>query len=203
MRVPASPIPPAGAIRSVVEIAAPPEDVFRALTDPLELAAWLGDGAAEPSELAPQWAAPTAPIAGEPWRAPALGPDGTRGWVSGEYQLVQPPHHLETTWRASWDELTLDRVAFELVPIDVGGRIGTSLTVTHTRAAACLQVTASASAVAAPSGQWQAALARLAAHVTIHRSPFTIHPSPLNHSPSTIHHSPVPHRRPWYSSIGN
>ncbi len=144
MRVPASPIRPADTIRSVVDIAAPPDEVFRALTDPRELAAWLGDGAAAPVEVEPRWAAPTVPTTGQSWRAPALGPGGMPGWVRGEYLLVQPPHRLETTWRASWDEQTPDRVVFELVPIDVGGRIGTSLTVTHTRAAAHLQVTASA-----------------------------------------------------------
>src|SRR4051812_7624146 len=99
MRVPPSPTHPGGGVRSNVEIDAPPADVFRALTDPHELAAWLGHDPGLPPDHAPRWAMPTSPTAGQPWRAPALGPDGTPGWVSGEYLIVEPPYRLETTWR--------------------------------------------------------------------------------------------------------
>jgi uncharacterized protein YndB with AHSA1/START domain len=153
---------PAGVVSSTIEIAAPPHAVFHALSDPSELAAWLGGHSDDATAHDAEWTAPSLATTGQPWRARAIGPDGSPGWVSGEYLLVDSPRCLESTWRASWDHFSPDHVRFDLTPIDIGGVRGTRLAVTHTSASARLQVTASATS--AP-GEWPAILARLAAHL--------------------------------------
>jgi uncharacterized protein YndB with AHSA1/START domain len=161
-----SPAEPAGIVRASVDIAAPTADVFRALVEPRELAAWLGG---EPMPEDPRDQEPdhrTTPRPGTTWRAPALAPDGTSGTVAGEYLVVLPPHALETTWRASWNDFATERVRFQLLPLDVGGVAGTRVVVTHTRAEARLHATrATLSRIDTPAGVWPAFLARLAAHV--------------------------------------
>ena len=156
---------PSRVIRVTEDIAAPPESVFRALVDPLELAAWLGgehESADSPSASAP-------PAPGRAWRAIALAPDGTRGVVSGEYVLVDPPRRLETTWRTSWTGEAPERVRFELAPIEIGGQPGTRITVTHTRAELRAHATVSTVAHASTGIEddlWPTLLARLIAYVT-------------------------------------
>jgi len=156
---------PSRVIRVTEDISAPPESVFRALVDPRELAAWLG-GEHE-SDDSPSASVPPAP--GRAWRAIALAPDGTRGVVSGEYVLVDPPRRLETTWRTSWTGAAPERVRFELAPIEIGGQAGTRITVTHTRAELRAHATVS-TVTRASSGVeddlWPTLLARLIAYVT-------------------------------------
>ena len=82
----------------------------------------------------------------------ARAPDGTRGSVEGELLTVERPHRLESTWRASWDGFAPERVCFELTPIRIRGAAGTRVTVTHTRAAGHLHVTAMAAQSRA--GEW-------------------------------------------------
>ena len=193
MRVPASSWPATDTVRAVVDIAAPPDAVFHALSDPGELAAWLGGeesgGERRPGDSSGGPGTPPLHLAaGRSWRAPALAPDGTPGSVGGEYLVVDPPRRLESTWRASWDDFAPDRVRFELAPIDVGGAPGTRLTLTHTRGVAGLHVTAQAAvwptaraipqaiarvparATALAGHAWLLTLlARLDAHVTMRR----------------------------------
>lgn len=161
-----APAEPAGIVHASVDIAAPPAEVFRALVDPHELAAWLGGESPD----ADRAAAPVrTPAPGTRWRAPAIALDGTTGTVAGEYLSVVPPHRLETTWRASWNDFAPERVRFELVPIVVAGAEGTRVEVTHTRAAARLHATTAALSHAgadAPNA-WPTLLARLAVHVAI------------------------------------
>jgi uncharacterized protein YndB with AHSA1/START domain len=168
---------PARVVRATVEIAAPPEAVFRALSDPRELAAWLGgedprtDPRVEPLHEAhddppddppddPRDDRHHAPTSRPPserdyippgmsWFAHVVAPDGTAGTVSGEYLSVAPPASLTTTWAASWNRFVQERVRFDLVPIDVGGVAGTRVTVTHTHAE--LRVHATTSTVARAS----------------------------------------------------
>jgi len=156
---------PSRVVRVTEDIAAPPESVFRALVDPRELAAWLG-GEPESIDL-PGTLAP--PAAGHSWRAIALAPDGSRGLVSGEYILVDPPRRLETTWRTSWTGGASEHVRFELVPIEVGGQTGTRITVTHTRAALHAHATVSTvprASTGVADDLWPTLLARLTAYVT-------------------------------------
>ena len=86
-----------GVARATVDIAAPPERVFRALTDPAELAEWWGPDA--PGDAA---------------------------------RVVDPPHTVEYTWRARWDDAVPGTVRYELAPAEVDGLPGTRVTVTHT-----------------------------------------------------------------------
>ena len=159
---------PAGIVRATIDIAAPAAEVFRALVDPRELAAWLGG---EPSATDPRdhdsSGPPVRPLPGSAWRAPAIAPDGTTGSVTGEYLSVVPPHRLEFTWRASWNDFATERVRFELLPIDVGGAEGTRVTVTHTRATSHLHATQSTLShpLSASENPWPSLLARFAAHV--------------------------------------
>jgi len=161
-----SPAEPAGIVRASVDIAAAATDVFRALVDPRELAAWLG-GEPRPGDPRDERTdTHSHPLPGAAWRAPAIAPDGSSGTVTGEYQLVLAPHVLETTWRASWNDFATERVRFQLVPVDVGGVAGTRVTVTHTRADAPLLATrATLSRAPAPAEVWRSWLAHLAAHV--------------------------------------
>jgi uncharacterized protein YndB with AHSA1/START domain len=159
-----SPAEPAGVVRASVDIAAPVADVFRALVDPQELAAWLGG---EPMPADPRSDDAPRILPGAGWRAPAIAPDGTAGTLSGEYLSVAPPYRLETTWRASWNDFATERVRFELVPIDVGGVAGTRVTVTHARARSPRHATTSALSRTPlhADDAWPSLLARLAAHV--------------------------------------
>ena len=152
-----------GELRAIVEIAASPDAVFTALSDERELAAWLGD-APLPTDRYSSFVAPAFAIAGQTWRVAALAPDGSRGTVEGELLVVDRPHRLESTWRASWDGFAPDRVCFELTPVLVRGVSGTRVTVTHTRAGAHLRVTAMASR--SSNGEWPTLLARLGAWVS-------------------------------------
>jgi uncharacterized protein YndB with AHSA1/START domain len=161
-----SPAEPAGIVRASVDVAASATEVFRALADPRELAAWLGgepmpadprdESRDEPSHLLPE---------GE-WRVAALAPDGTPGIVTGEYGYRSPPHALDLTWRASWNDFATERVRFQLAAVDVGGVPGTRVTVTHTRAVSRLHATSATLSHSGRSGdQWPSHPARLAAHV--------------------------------------
>lgn len=164
------PAEPAEVVCESIDIAAPAADVFRALADPRELAAWLGGG--DPAPRSPEHEVPDGPDtrpAAAPatrWDARVVAPDGTVGVVTGEYGHIVPPRLLETTWRASWNDFAPERVRFELVPIEVGGGAGTRVTVRHTRAAAQWRAPSSAFAGAvARADVWPSFLARLAAYV--------------------------------------
>ncbi len=162
-----------GVVRATVDIAAPPERVFRALTDPAELAAWWaphdgggvgGEGAGRaPAERSPkpsqEWRVDLRP--GGRWSLRTRDAAGRPAAVRGEYRVVDPPRALECSWRASWDDDAETTVRYELAPIEVGGAPGTRLTVTHTGPAATL-CAATHPATALPSAL-RAALVRLLA----------------------------------------
>jgi uncharacterized protein YndB with AHSA1/START domain len=154
---------PARTIQASVEIAAPPDVVFRALADPRELAAWLGDthsgGVLHGS-----------PSGEARWLAHVRAPDGTPGTISGEFLAVVPSRSLVTTWAASWNRFVQDEVTFQLAPIDVAGVAGTRVTVTHHRRSDRIlrdATIASARAMAAAEDDaWAALLAQLSAYIT-------------------------------------
>jgi uncharacterized protein YndB with AHSA1/START domain len=115
-----------GAVRADVEIAATPEQVFDALTDPEQLAEWWGS---DDTHRARDWEADVRP--GGRFRARTTDADGREGTLAGEYRVVDPPRVLEHTWEPSWDAAPTV-VRYDLVPVPVDGRPGTRLTVTHT-----------------------------------------------------------------------
>jgi uncharacterized protein YndB with AHSA1/START domain len=177
----------ADVVQASVDIAASPTDVFHALADPRELTAWLGGGDPDltyPEQPDEPSARPAEGPAGR-WDARVVAPDGTAGVVTGEYGHVVPPRLLETTWRASWNDFAVERVRFELVPIDVGGVAGTRVTVTHTRAAARWLAPSSAFAGGVARAElWPTCLARLATYVataiTVREWDATSHGSPAD-----------------------
>ena len=158
-------------IQASIEIAAPPDVVFRALADPQELVAWLGDlPASEGHDTAPSPFVPLAyPRGGASWLAHVRAPDGTPGTVSGELLYVVPSRSLTTTWAASWNRFVQDEVTFALAPIDVAGMAGTRVTVTHRRRSDPLlrEATIASARPIADAGEdtWAALLTRLAAYV--------------------------------------
>jgi len=141
-------------VRETIDIAARPEDVFQALTDPRELAAWLGG---VDDFAAGEWAPDAGP--GTSWSAPAIAPDGAQGLVRGELLLVDSPRRLVSTWHASWDHYARTVVRYELEPIHVGGAEGTRVTVFHSAPVASAP---HASAFGAKRDSWTLMLARLA-----------------------------------------
>jgi uncharacterized protein YndB with AHSA1/START domain len=148
-----------GAVHATVEIAAPPERVFQALTDPRELAAWWGS---EDTYRTHDWQVDARP--GGRWSVRTSNVSGgSASTVHGEYLVVDPPRLLEYTWLASWDGFAPTTIRCELAPADVGGVAGTRLTLTHTGFAG------RAEAGEMHAGGWAGILAWLAAHTAERR----------------------------------
>jgi len=116
-----------GTITTTLDIAAPPERVFAALTDPQELAAWWGS---DDTYRTHDWTVDARP-AGE-WSARTIDPSGSEGSIHGKFTVVDRPSVLESTWRASWDEIESTTVRYDLEPVMIDDAPGTRLTVTHT-----------------------------------------------------------------------
>src|SRR5262245_61913229 len=86
-----------GTIVATVEIAAPPERVYRALASD-EIVKWWG---AEGLYQTTEWTGDVKP--GGRWRAAGVGADGKRFAVEGEFLEIDPPHKLVHTWQPDWD----------------------------------------------------------------------------------------------------
>ena len=112
-----------GVIKAEIELAVPPERVFRSLTDAAELAMWWG---ADAMYRTTDWVIDLRP--GGKWSTRAVGADGSEATVDGEYLEVDPPRRLVYTWRPSWDDYAVTTVECQLHPIPTGTR----LLVTHT-----------------------------------------------------------------------
>ena len=124
----AGPQPEQDAIVSEIEIAAPPERVFKALTDEKQLGIWWTDGAC-PIKLFEMDARP-----GGRWRfltqAGDIEVNGVRAFEAhGEILEYMPPRMLVYTWIANWHDNPAQTtvVSWELVPT----RGGTRVKVTH------------------------------------------------------------------------
>jgi uncharacterized protein YndB with AHSA1/START domain len=114
-----------------IDIAVPPERVFRALTTE-ELTKWWGSAEMYRTtrftiDLRP----------GGAWRSDGIGADGTPFHVGGEVLEVDPPRKLVQTWKPSWEPgETKTTITYLLDPIETGTRV----TVRHagfTSAKAC------------------------------------------------------------------
>jgi uncharacterized protein YndB with AHSA1/START domain len=121
-----------GTVNVVAEIAASPDAVFRALTNPAELAQWWG---AEGVYRTERWEVDLRP--GGKWISYIAIPDGgamsdprtpEAQTVGGEYITVDPPRLLEYTWSPSWDGFAVSTVRCEIEPTATGSR----LTLVHT-----------------------------------------------------------------------
>lgn len=107
-----------GLILATVEIAATPERVFRAITDPKELPMWWGS---DDTYRTTKHAADLR--VGGKWRSEGKGQDGTEFHVEGEYVEIDPPRKLVQTWVAPWDGNHVTTITYRLEPIDGGTRV--------------------------------------------------------------------------------
>lgn len=107
------------AIAMEVQIAAPPDRVFQALTDPTQLLRWWGQ---QGMYHGTKWSTDVRP--GGQWRCEGVSDtDGSAYSVSGEYLEVDPPRLLTHTWIASWSDAMKTTVRWELEPVAGGTRI--------------------------------------------------------------------------------
>lgn len=92
-----------------IEINAPPDLVFRALTDPDHLKAWWGSKDAYWCE---SWEV-DAKVGGK-YRCEGRNVKGEPFTVYGEYLQIDPPHTLSYTWNPSWAEMPATKVTYSL-----------------------------------------------------------------------------------------
>lgn len=111
-----------GTIIAMVEIAAPPERVFRAISDPNEIVKWWG------SDQVYRTTEATADFrVGGSWRSAGKGADGRPFAVEGEYLEIESPRRIVQTWRPDWDAGQTSTLRYTLDAIPGGTR----LTVRH------------------------------------------------------------------------
>ena len=108
--------PDKDAVEAEVFIAAPPERVFQAITDPNQMPLWWGQ---EGLYRVTKWKADLRP--GGKWQSDGVGADGTSFRVEGEYLEIDRPRLLVHTWVASYSGTLKTVVRWELEPRSVHG----------------------------------------------------------------------------------
>ena len=108
--------PDNNAVLAEVFIAAPPDRVFQALTDPAQMPLWWGEKGMYritecKNDLRP----------GGKWVSVGVGADGKSFQVDGEYIEIDRPRLLVYTWNPSFAHLHNTTVRVELEPRDVHG----------------------------------------------------------------------------------
>jgi len=107
-----------GTILARIDIAVPPERVFRSLTTE-ELTKWWGS-----DELYRVTAFMIDPRPGGAWRSDGVGSDGTPFHVGGQVLEFDPPRKLVQTWQPSWEpDVPPTTVSYSLDPIESGTRV--------------------------------------------------------------------------------
>jgi uncharacterized protein YndB with AHSA1/START domain len=99
-----------------IHIAAPPERVFQAITDPRQMPQWWGQ---QGMYRITEWTADLVP--GGKWSSVGVGADGKQFRVDGEYLEIDPPRLLVQTWIGSWSPLLKTVVRWDLEPQSVHG----------------------------------------------------------------------------------
>lgn len=118
-------------VQAEIFIAAPPERVFQAITDPSQTSRWWGQqGVYCITERTADFRA------GGKFSSVGVRADGTPFRVDGEYLEIDPPRLLVHTWVASWTASMKTVVRWELEPHEVHGlqasgprKVGTGTTV--------------------------------------------------------------------------
>src|SRR5262249_36528436 len=110
-----------GVVLARVDIAVPPERVFRALTTE-ELTKWWG---ADEMYRTTKFSIDLRP--GGRGRTEGKGADGSAFHVEGEVLEVDPPHRLVQTWKPSWEEGAPTTITYALEATPTG----TKVTVRH------------------------------------------------------------------------
>lgn len=96
-------------IRAEIRIAAPPERVFAALTDPRQVPQWWGQ---EGMYRVTRWDNDLRP--GGKWRSEGIKGENQAFYVEGEYLEVDPPRLLVHTWNPGYRQLPTTTVRWEL-----------------------------------------------------------------------------------------
>ena len=103
-------------VTAEIFIAAPPQRVFEALTDPKQAPQWWGqEGLYRITEYRGDVRV------GGKWASVGMGADGKEFRVDGEYLEIDPPRRLVYTWIASFMGPQKTTVHWELEPRDVHG----------------------------------------------------------------------------------
>jgi len=107
--------PDSDQIVTEIHIAAPPDRVFQALVDPVQVVQWWGQAGiyrctAFESDLR----------VGGTWRSIGVDGSGRQFEITGEYLEVDPPRLLSSTWLATWTGNVKTRVRWELEPAESG-----------------------------------------------------------------------------------
>ena len=92
-------------VRRIVE--APPEEVFRAWTEPEQLRQWWGPPGVECTFATIDCRA------GGTYRIGNRLPGRDLIWITGQYEKVSPPHELVFTWRIEGRSDPLERVTVQ------------------------------------------------------------------------------------------
>ncbi len=108
--------PDQDALEAEIFIAAPPERVFQALTDPSQMPRWWGQ---QGMYRITEWKADLR--VGGKWSSVGVGADGTSFRVDGEYLEVDPPRRLVHTWVPSYSQTRKTVVRWDLQPQEVHG----------------------------------------------------------------------------------
>jgi uncharacterized protein YndB with AHSA1/START domain len=97
------------AIVAEIHIAAPPERVFQAITDPRQLLQWWGQkGMYRCTRFE------TDVRVNGKWLSEGIGETGETFQVTGEYLEVNPPNTVAYTWIASWTGALTTTVRWQL-----------------------------------------------------------------------------------------
>ena len=107
----------AGMLLASVEINAPPERVFRALTS-ADIAKWWGS---PDLYRVTEWTGDLK--VGGYWRSVGVDRDGKPFEVSGEFVEIDPPKKLVQTWAPKWVDGATTKVTYLLDEIEGGTRI--------------------------------------------------------------------------------
>jgi uncharacterized protein YndB with AHSA1/START domain len=103
-------------VTAEIFIAAPPERVFQAITNPAEQPRWWGQ---QGVYRITEWKGDLR--VGGKWSSVGMGADGKSFHVDGEYLEIDPPHKLVHTWIASFMGPHTTTVHWELEPREVHG----------------------------------------------------------------------------------
>ncbi|HTQ05275.1 MAG TPA: SRPBCC domain-containing protein [Polyangiaceae bacterium] len=107
-----------GMLLATIDIAAPAERVFRAVTSE-ELTRWWGS---EDTYKTTRWTGDVRK--GGAWRTEGVGRDGKPFAVHGEFLEVEPPRRLVQTWSYDWDTTGgVTTITWRFEPIEGGTRV--------------------------------------------------------------------------------